>query len=76
MKQIIDGKLYDTDNAELILSLSSDHGTRKFYRTKKGAFFQVYDKSMGVLSEDGMKYYLGIYAPDKYIVLFGEAEEG
>lgn len=74
MKQIIDGKLYDTDTAELILSLAD--GKRRFYRTKKGAFFQVYDGTMGVLSEEAMKKYMGVFAPDIYVKLFGEVEEG
>lgn len=47
MKQIIDGKLYDTETAELVVDISLqdrdqrafDYDDTQLYRTRKGQFF-------------------------------------
>ena len=40
MQKIIDNKLYDTDTAELLLTLGTHH-VLKLYQTAKGNFFTV-----------------------------------
>lgn len=84
MKQIIDGKLYDTEKAEELLKYSKNVGypltTRNdfvLFRTNKGAYFEFNASTyeLNVITDADVKKYLGIYNPDKYIELFGEVEE-
>jgi hypothetical protein len=53
MKRIIDGKAYDTDTAELIARGDHDHelsqASWSLYRTRNGAFFEVYAGHDGVV---------------------------
>jgi hypothetical protein len=72
MKQIIEGKMYDTDTAELLFNV----GNLGLYKTKKGALLQVVGNEMDLVSEERTKEYLGKYHILEYIKLFGEVEEG
>lgn len=82
MKQMIDGKLYNTETAELILTLYSGarSSQRDYYMTKKGAFFVHYvrDGKLALVTEDTMKSLLATYDVDKYIEIWGDEdiEEG
>ncbi len=79
MKKIIDGKLYNTATATLIITLYSGarNSQRDYYRTAKGAFFVHYLRvnAMDVIPEDTMKALLMEYDVDKYLELFGDEEE-
>ena len=83
MKKIIDGKLYDTETAELVYSLE-DTNTH-FYKTRKGNYFRyahgfqyttgVYKHIITPVSESDVKNEIGICDTDKYIEMFGQPEE-
>lgn len=88
MKTIINGKMYDTDKAELIFRYSINPipgltNMGKFYieiyRTRKQSYFK-YDtwwNEIDLLSEDDVKNILVQRREfDKYVELFGEVEEG
>lgn len=68
MKQVIDGKVYNTETAEVVAEFSNDFGVSDFrhceetlYRTKKGRFFLAgeggpmsrYSKSVGDMQSGG-----------------------
>lgn len=70
MKKIVKGKLYDTDNSDLVYSDNSS--VRKLYRTQDGFFFMMFrDGSIVPKTEDSAKAYLGEKDPDKYIEIWG-----
>ncbi len=76
MQKIIDGKLYDTDTAELLLTLGR-HRPLQLYRTKKGAYF-VNNIVTGFMlkTEDQAKNMLEQYGSvETYTRLFGAPEE-
>ncbi len=80
MRKIIDGKLYDTETAELIFT-HYPQGTNKrrdYYRTKKGTFFVhfVNVNKLELVTTDCMMDLLAEYDPDKYVEIFGKVEEG
>ena len=86
IRQIINGKLYDTAKAECIAHCFMPEwiadrmnliGRELFaecdvYRTAKGNFFAVYGFSIAAISEDEAKSILS-EKPDKYMEIFGEA---
>lgn len=82
MKKIINGKVYNTETAELILTLFS--GTRlnerDYYMTKKRAFFCHYIRvnDIDLVPEDSMRDLLMLHDAEKYIEIFGDEgiEEG
>ena len=81
MVAIINGKKYNTETAELILTLygGARQGFRRdYYKTKKGTYFVRYVTvgEIDLVSEETIKDLLAIYDPDKYIELFGDVEEG
>lgn len=76
MRQIIDGKLYDTDKSKHLCSFYN----HSIYRAEKGALFMTCNanSSMEQISntnEDEIKKAIGKFCPDTYIELFGEVEE-
>ena len=82
MKKIIGGKVYNTETAELILTLYNGvrQNQRDYYMTKKRAFFCHYVRvnDIQLVPEDTMRELLMSYDADKYIEIFGdeEIEEG
>mgnify|MGYP006960923397 CR=1 FL=1 len=75
MKQIIDGKLYDTEKADYVVSVeTSDHIDMNIFKTRNGVYFGV-SPSKEILNERMLKTYLGRKIPDLYIQLFGEVDE-
>lgn len=75
MKEIIDGKLYNTDKSEKICNIGlSSHS---IWRTAKGTLFLVNDTLMRIsnTNQEVIKDLLGKENPEKYIELFGEPEE-
>ena len=77
MKAIIDGKLYDTDKAELIYTEVVDRRTKRYYyMTAKRAFFCYYSKTkeIKVKTEAEIRELLGKHDVDKYIEIFGEPD--
>lgn len=80
MRQILDGKWYDTEKAELIYEGSDPYQQfiRRYYRTAKGTFFCHYVNvgKLELVSAEAMMQILAIHDVDKYIELFGEVEEG
>ena len=80
MRQILEGKWYDTATAELVYSGCDAYlnNQRDYYRTKKGKFFVHYVEvgKMELCTEKFMKELLGKYAPDKYVLYFEDVEEG
>lgn len=88
MKQIIDGKLYDTEKANLILEfrrrnlfallvndVSNYWLDGELYQTNKGSWFEVVADRMNVLTEDEVKELIKQVDPDKYIELYDDIEE-
>jgi hypothetical protein len=77
MKTIIDGKLYDTETAELV----AVGDFVEVYRTAKGNWFERNKDIHGVnykvepIEANYAKRFIGIHAPDRYCKYFGEAEE-
>lgn len=79
MKQIIDGKLYDTDKMEKLYS--EQYPGPDFWRSKNGTILRKGyrwrdDDFLHVVTEEYFKEYLARTNPDKYVELFGEVEEG
>ena len=80
MKKVIDGKLYNTETAQLLLTLyiGSRHAQRDYYMTKKRAFFVHYVEvnDLDLVPEKTIADLLMRYDVDKYIEIFGDVEEG
>jgi len=79
MKRIVNGKLYDTDTAELVCQSNISRFVSRLYRTKKGRYF-VYEKIGDIedikpLNEDGTFEWLSKHNTDKAIELFSERIE-
>ena len=79
MKQIIDGKMYDTDKMEKLYS--ADFPGPDFWRSKSGKIirkgYRALDSDyLQIVTEDYFKECLATTNPEKYIELFGEVEEG
>jgi len=79
MKRIVNGKLYDTETAELVCLSKITLFSERLYRTKKGRYF-IYDNFGGVeyikpLNEDETFEWLSKHNPDKAIELFSERIE-
>ena len=80
MKKVINGKVYNTESSELILTLYNGirRAQRDYYMTKKGAFFVHYVdvNDIELVPEQTMADLLMRYDVDKYEELFGSVEEG
>lgn len=78
MKQIIDGKLYDTEKATLIYADNDLWKPRNYYQTNKGTYFCWYRRNgkLDIVDENIIKSILAEHDVDKYIELFGAVEEG
>lgn len=78
MQKIIDGKLYDTEKAELICRIKNIRYVRDYYRTNKGTFFCHYVTvgKMELINENVIKDILAEVDVNKYIDLFGDVAEG
>lgn len=74
MKRIVNGLLYDTNNA---LEIYRDKKRNKiWYQTEKGNYFTVYGTGEIVpVEENAVKEFLGKNDIRAYIKLFGEVEE-
>lgn len=85
---IIDGKLYRTNDAEII----GYQGNKIYFRTLKGNYFSAFSQNyecqistmffcrlyyygISVETEDKAKEVLGLMNIDRYIELFGHVEE-
>lgn len=86
MKKIVEGKLYSTENAEIIASDYSGYKqslwwtTIELWQTSKGNFFVVNESEEGREMEvvdysEAQELMEKIGDPDKYIAIFGEVEE-
>lgn len=74
MKQIIDGKLYDTDKSDRIYT--DNNKNRVWYRTQNGSYFiRLGNGELTPVSEEHVKEYLGRYGVEEYIKIFGSVEE-
>lgn len=73
MKAIIDNKLYDTEKAECLGAFSFGD---KLYRTAKGILYVVvgYSDEL-IVDQQKVKVFVGKYAPDIYVKIYGEVEE-
>jgi len=79
MKRIVNGKLYDTNTAELVCQSKIALFENRLYRTKKGRYF-VYEKIGDIedikpLNEDETFEWLSKHNPDKAMELFAERIE-
>ncbi len=75
MKEIINGKLYDTEKSEKICNVKfTGHS---IWRTQKGTLFLLNDICMQIsnVHQETIKDLLGKENPQKYIELYGEIEE-
>lgn len=75
MKEIIDGKLYDTKKSEKICDINFT--THSIWRTQKGSLFLFNNMLMRIsnVNQDILKNLLGKENPEKYIELYGDIEE-
>ena len=75
MKEIIKGKLYDTEKSEKICNVSLT--PYSIWRTAKGNLFITNDLCMRIsnTNQDTVKELLAKENPEKYIELYGEVEE-
>lgn len=80
MKKIINGKSYNTETAEFVITLfnSVRQFQRDYYRSKKGQFFVHYVEvnDIDLVTDESMMAILAANDPDKYVKYFGEVEEG
>lgn len=78
MKKVIEGLLYDTDTAKLIISEVDESGEiiKRLYQTTKSAFFFYYISSGTIepISRDACREWLGLYNYNAYVSVFGEPE--
>lgn len=83
MKAILNGKLYDTEKADFIFSISipqdifhDDVNEFNVYKTKKGNVFAEHKGEECLISDDMLKIVLSRPdCVDIYIKVFGEVEE-
>lgn len=80
MKQIIGGKLYNTDTATLVASSTAQDYPPgiaiNLYRKTTGEFFVEWaDTLIQPLSEAEAKNWVGKYAVDAYTTIFGTVTE-
>jgi hypothetical protein len=80
MKQIIDGKMYDTKKMTKIYSRGWLY-RETIWKSDSGTYIilienPLYGDTVRVISKRELADFLGVNAPEKYIELFGEAEEG
>ena len=74
MKKIINGLLYDTEEAEELFFDKVNN--RRLFMTANNNFFMAYGNGeISPKSEDAVKEYLGKYDVDKYIEVFGRVQE-
>lgn len=75
MKEIINGKLYDTKKSEKICDI--EYFPHSIWRTAKGRLFLVNELLMKIIStnQKSLKQLLGRQSPEKYTELFGQVEE-
>lgn len=74
MKKIVNGLLYDTNNAKEIYR-DAKKG-KVWYQTEKGNYFTAYGTGEIVpVTEDAVKIFLGENDIRAYVKLFGEVEE-
>jgi len=77
MKQIINGKLYDTNKIEFTHTLIDTDGSEYLIgKTSKGAIVATDKDKKNIFGPEQTKILLGYRFPDTYIELFGEVEEG
>ena len=80
MKQIINGKLYDTDSAEYVITAKREQQYElieyDIYKTKNNRYFAYNKVWQEIIDESKLKQSLGKFFVDLYIELFGEVEEG
>lgn len=75
MQRIIDGVLYDTDNA-LLLYFDEGNG-RKYYQTPNRGYFILFPTGeIMVSNREFMQNLLGQYDIQRYIEIFGTPKEG
>lgn len=75
-KAIINGKLYDTENADCLCRTD----THSIYKTAKGTLFMTYtgngmEEQITSVNQENIREAIGELFPDLYIKLFGEPEE-
>lgn len=74
MQRVINGLLYDTQNATVVHT--DQNNNRVLYVTANNNFFMLYPNGEIVpKTEQSAKDYLGKYNVEKYIELFGEPQE-
>lgn len=73
-------QLFDTAKAEKICDVVNTFGykVKEIYITRKGTLFlhNINGKNLEVADQEECKQWIGRNAPDKYIKIFGEVEEG
>lgn len=74
MKKIVNGLLYDTNNAKEIYR--DEKRNKAWYQTEKGNYFTAYGTGEIIpVTEDAVKKFLGEKDIKAYIKLFGDVEE-
>lgn len=77
MKQIIDGRLYDTDKIEFQYDIIDKSGDKyALGKTKRGTWVAISKDKQAILGPKQTRVLLGYQFPDLYVKLFGKAREG
>ena len=79
MKQIIDGKLYDTEKMKELYV--GEYPNPTFWKSEKGTILRrgyraMDDDYLHIINEEYLKEYLATTDPEVYIAIYGEVEEG
>lgn len=76
MKQIIDGKLYDTEKCKFIAEFVLHEENFEIYKTPKGSYIGYKPVEKMIIDQPRTKMIIGYADADLYIKLYGDVEEG
>lgn len=82
MKQVIDNKLFDSDNCQSLGKVKNQYHFVEFFKSKGHVYFKVFkaydsednDFSLTKLNEAQCKNMIGSLDPDLYFKVFGQVE--
>lgn len=76
MKQIVNGKLYDTEKCELVTEFDLREENFEIYKTPKGSYIGYKPFAEIIIDQPQTKMIIGYADADLYIKLYGDVEEG
>ena len=78
MRQVLDGKLYDTQKAKVVYKDNKSEDKRQLWQmiSTQSFFFTFADGHIEPITRPEAEKYLGLVDVDVYIQMFGEPQEG